>query len=94
MNIEELRKALASEATERSKAQELELKKLRRQVTNMRAQITNLSDEIKEYQHILQAQFNRCYVLTGFGAMCYMCGHSITCRALRTTRRPEKEDNK
>lgn len=85
MNLDELRKALASDATEKSKGQEKEIKRLHRQISDLRKENENLRNELEGYKDVLRAQFNRCYVLSGFGAMCDMCGHKWLCAQMKST---------
>lgn len=75
MNIEELRKALASDATEKVKEQE-------RLIKNLRKDISERDERIKVAEDVLRTMFNRCYVQSQ-GLLCFWCGHSEMCHRLR-----------
>ncbi|MBR4152077.1 MAG: hypothetical protein IKT98_03890 [Selenomonadaceae bacterium] len=77
MNIEELRKALASDATEKVKEQEKTIQALEKQ-------LEEAENIIKVQYKVLRVMCNRCIVMTR-GAMCLFCGHAGLCEDLRNT---------
>lgn len=80
MNIDELRKTLSSEATERCKAQEKTIKKLHQQIKEQQ-------EEIEYWKKHVAALGHRCRVFTK-GGLCIWCDPDI--RALCT--RKENKD--
>lgn len=83
MNLEEMKKALASEATEKAKSLEKAIQKLRNEIREKEAQIT-------EKNNVLKTMFNRCYVQSP-SLMCIWCENKKMCDKLRTV---GKEDGK
>ena len=77
MNLEEMKAALASEATKKAEKQELEIKYLRNE-------LKRADGQIREYQEILRVMFNRCFAWTR-GAMCMFCRHRDSCDNIRRT---------
>ena len=76
MNLEELRSALASDATEKAKAQEKLIKSLKRQLKEK-------NDTLAARDDVLRTMFNRCLAQTG-GAICLFCSHEGLCYELRS----------
>ena len=76
MNLEELKSALASDATEKVKEQEAEIKRLKKE-------LANTDSYLKEKDEMLRHMFNRCRALTQ-SAMCIFCGYCGACDALRS----------
>lgn len=83
MNLEEMKKALASDATEKAKSLEKTIQKLRNEIREKEAQIT-------EINNVLKTMFNRCYVESPY-LMCIWCGNKEMCDKLKTV---GKEDGK
>ncbi len=83
MNLEELKSALASDATEKVKEQEAEVKRLKKEIAKK-------DSYLKEKDEMLRHMFNRCRTLTQ-GAMCIFCGYQWTCDALRSVCNKEGE---
>ena len=81
MNLDEMRQALSSDATEKAERLEKRIKKLE-------AEIKWKEAIIAERDKILKAMFNRCYVMTG-GAMCIWCECRDLCKALRSIGKPK-----
>ena len=79
MNLDEMKAALASEATKKAEEQEREIKLLQ-------LDLKRANEQIKEYQDMLRIMFNRCIALTK-GAMCFFCGHRDSCDNIRNTGR-------
>lgn len=73
MNIEELRKTLSSEATERCKAQEETIKKLHKELKKQKDKYQDDTDRLKSH---IAALGRRCRVLT-HGCMCIWCDPEI-----------------
>lgn len=69
MNLDELRKTLSSEATERCKAQEKTIKKLHQQINEQQAEIDYWKGHVAALGH-------RCMVFTK-GLMCIWCDPDI-----------------
>lgn len=69
MNLDELRKTLSSEATERCKAQEKTIKKLHQQINEQQ-------EEIDYWKKHVAALGHRCMVFTK-GLMCIWCDPDI-----------------
>ena len=75
MNIEELRQALASDATEKAKQQEKHIKELEKKLKNSEIKINEQND-------MLRAMFNRCRAQNTFSGaimMCMFCGLRTAC---------------
>lgn len=83
MNLDELRSALASNATEKAKEQEKLIK-------NLKYQLKEKTDTLAERDDILRTMFNRCLAQTG-GAICLFCGHEGLCRELRSIGKKEQQ---
>ena len=83
MNLEEMKKALASDATEKVKSLEKTIQKLRNEIREKEAQIT-------EKNNVLKTLFNRCFVQSPL-PMCIWCGYKKMCDEFRTV---GKEDGK
>ena len=75
MNLEEMKAALASDATEKVKELEAEIKRLKKE-------LTKTDSRMKEQDEMLRHMFNRCMTLTR-GAMCIFCGYREDCDVLR-----------
>lgn len=84
MNIEELKSALASDATEKVKEQETEIKRLKKELAKK-------DSYLREKDEMLRHMFNRCMTLTR-GAMCIFCGYRECCNALRSVWNEENAD--
>ena len=69
MNLDELRQAMASDATK-------ENERLKREVNHLREQLCESKNDYAAFKNLLtrdcQALANRCYALT-FGSMCCFC---------------------
>lgn len=84
MNLEELRNSLASDATEKVKKQEAEIKRLKKE-------LAKADSYLKEKDEMLRHMFNRCRTLTQ-GAMCIFCGYRDYCDAIRSVWNKENTD--
>lgn len=84
MNLEELRNSLASDATEKVKEQENEIKRLKKELAQK-------DSYLKEKDEMLRHMFNRCRTLTQ-GAMCIFCGYRGCCDAIRSVWNKENTD--
>lgn len=76
MNLEEMKKALASEATEKAKSLEKTIEKLRNEIREK-------DDTISEKNNVLKTMFNRCWVQSP-SLMCIWCENKSICHELRT----------
>lgn len=85
MNLEELRKAMASDATKKAKKQEEEIIQLKKELSKKQALLAEKND-------MLRAMFNRCYVsISAGGTMCFFCNLSPTCNNLRSVMKEKQE---
>lgn len=66
MKLEEMREALASDATRKADS-------LERQVKRLRTELRDKDKAIESYQKSLRFMFNRCLALT-HGLICIFCG--------------------
>lgn len=84
MNLEQLRDAVASEATKRADRQAKETARLVKEVREKDAQIA-------EYGDVLRVMFNRCYAQSVH--MCFFCSGSVhrLCDKLRSVGREAGE---
>lgn len=76
MNLDELRKTLSSEATERCKAQEKTIKNLHQQINKQQEQINEQQEEIDYWKKHVAALGHRCMVFTK-GLICIWCDPDI-----------------
>jgi len=74
MNLEEMKQALASDATEKNKRLEHDIGKLRKKLAHK-------EHEIKEKDEVLRTMFNRCYATN---RLCIWCGHRAMCEKIRS----------
>lgn len=75
MKLEELKQALASEATQKAE-------RLEQEVHELEEQLKSKNETIKDYRNHLRVMFNRCYAVYNFG-MCPVCGCKSLCDKLR-----------
>ena len=84
MNLEEMKAALASDATKKVKEQEVEIKRLKKELAKN-------DGYLKEKEEMLRYMFNRCIALTR-GAMCILCDCQGACDAIRSVYNKENTD--
>lgn len=85
MNLEELREAMASDATKKAKKQEEEITRLKKELNKKQALLAEKND-------MLRTMFNRCYVqMSAGGAMCFFCNLSPTCNKLRSVMKENQQ---
>lgn len=76
MNLDELRKELASDATEKVKQQE-------RYISKLKHRLKEKDEELDEKNKVLRTMFNRC-MAQSHGVLCFFCGHQNVCDALQS----------
>ena len=76
MNLEELKKSLASEATEKSAKLEAEIKRLKKELCKR-------DEKIQAQKDMMRPLFNRCATLTG-GGLCIFCDMREACESTRS----------
>lgn len=79
MNLEEMREALASDATRKADG-------LDKQVKRLRSELRDKDKVIDSHRESLRVMLNRCFVLTK-GMMCIFCGERKKCDEMRSTGR-------
>ena len=82
MNLEEMREALASDATRKADSLEMQVKRLR-------TELRDKDKAIESYQKSLRFMFNRCLALT-HGLICIFCGEREKCDELRSVGKKEE----
>ena len=75
MKLEEFKKQLASEATQRAEALEQEL-------TQLKGQLRDKDVQLNKYKNHLRVMFNRCWAIYRNG-FCPICGCKELCDKLR-----------
>lgn len=85
MNLEDLKQALSSDATEKAK-------RLEQETSRLRSEIKKKDKIIADRNDVLRAMFNRCYVQqVSMGAtMCIFCAHESLCYHLRNVGKKEE----
>ena len=79
MNLDEMREALASDATRKADS-------LEKQVKRLRSELRDKDKTIESHKETLRIMFNRCMVYTK-GMMCIFCGEREKCDEMRSTGR-------
>ena len=79
MNLEEMKAALASEATKKAERYEKEIKRLNKEIREK-------DEQIKQQGDVLRTMFNRCIVFSK-GLMCLFCGERKRCDEMRSVGR-------
>ena len=79
MTLEEMREALASEATRKADI-------LEKQVKRLRAELRDKDKIIDSHSESLRIMFNRCMVQNN-GLMCIFCGERKKCDKIRSAGR-------
>ena len=79
MNLEEMREALASDATRKAD-------RLEKQVKQLRSELREKDKTIASHRESLRILFNRCMVQNK-GLMCIFCGERKKCYEIRSVAR-------
>ena len=79
MNLDEMREALACDATRKADS-------LEKQVKRLRSELRDKDKTIESHKETLRIMFNRCMVYTK-GMMCIFCGERKKCDEMRSTGR-------
>ena len=79
MNLEEMKAALASEATKKAERYEKEIKRLNKEIREK-------DEQIKQQGDVLRIMFNRCLTLS-HGMLCIFCGEKKRCDEMRSVGR-------
>jgi len=79
MNLEEMREALASDATKKADG-------LEKQVKRLRAELKDRDKTIESQRESLRIMFNRCLTLS-HGMLCIFCGEKKRCDEMRSVGR-------
>lgn len=84
MNLEELRKAMASDATKENKELKDQLAKMKKKLAEVKNDMYDMQHKVSRLEDDCRALCNRCYVMTK-GLCCvycrlneYRCDHSLT----------------